>query len=187
MTNWHIRQAARSLHAGGVIAYPTETVYGLGCAPLDEQAVEKILDLKQRPIEKGLILIASSFDQLMPFVDVPDTSNQAKVQQIGPTPTTWVVPASPYAPRWISGKHNSVAVRLCTGLIARQLCDTFGGAIVSTSANPAGLPPACNALKVRAYFQNKIDYIISGNTPPNAQPSQIKRLSDGKILRGGNS
>ncbi len=183
MTPWHIRQAARTLSAGGVIAYPTETVYGLGCDPLNVQAVNQILNLKQRPMEKGLILIAASLEQLMPYIAVSNPALLDKLQQPGTRPTTWITPARPGTPQWLTGSHDTIAVRISQHPVVCQLCMNTGSAIVSTSANPSRLTPAHNALAVRRYFGDRLDYLLTAHTKRQARPSQIKTLLDDKILR----
>ncbi len=180
---WHIRRAVFNLHAGGVIAYPTETVYGLGCDPLDGHAVQRLLDLKQRPPEKGLILIGATLEHLLPYIDISDNALLTKLA--GPTlrPTTWICPPRTDTPHWLCGRHHSIAVRLTRSPLARRLCECYGAAIVSTSANPAGLAPARNALKVRRYFDAQLDYILGGSCDPDAIPSRIVDLISGKVIR----
>ena len=180
---FQIRQAAFYLRAGGVIAYPTETVYGLGCDPLDRDAVQRILELKQRPQEKGLILIGAELSQLRPFIDIDDPAFLAKLTQAQQRPTTWICPTRPHTPTWLSGKHHSIAVRISQHPIAQQLCEIFGGAIVSTSCNPAGLTPARSILGVRRYFADRLEYVLGGANDTNAQPSRIIDLISGKIIR----
>ena len=184
MSPWRIREAARALSAGGVIAYPTETVFGLGCDPLHWPAVERILTLKQRPIRKGLILIGGCLEHLRPYIDVHDQSDLERLNATPECPTTWVVPANPDTPKWLTGEHNSIAVRVSRHPLAAALCNSFGGAIVSTSANPGGLSPARSSLKVRCYFGNRLDHVLAGTTPQDVAPSTIKRLGDDAVLRG---
>jgi L-threonylcarbamoyladenylate synthase len=183
MTPWQLRQAARALRSGGVIAYPTETVYGLGCDPLNPYAVETLLTIKQRPMSKGLILIGATLEQLLPYIDVSDEPLLQKLLAPCPHPTTWVVPARPATPAWLRGRHDTIAVRITAHPLAAQLCTAFGGAIVSTSANPAALPPARSALTVEHYFHDRLDVILHGGTQ-TGQPSDIRRLLDDRIIRG---
>ena len=183
MTPWQLREAARALRAGGVIAYPTETVFGLGCDPLNPHAIETLLALKQRPMEKGLILIGAELDQLLPYIDVNEPSLLQKLQPNGPHPTTWVVPAQPDTPYWLTGTHDSIAVRITTHPLAAALCLEFGAAIVSTSANPAGLPPAHSALTVRRYFNDGLDCLLHGSHNTSTKPSEIRELISDKIIR----
>lgn len=183
MNQWQVREAARALRAGGVIAYPTETVFGLGCDPLDHRAVERILALKYRPVDKGLILIGASLAQLLPFIDVQDQTLLHKLTQPTPRPTTWICPLRANVPRWLSGRHNTIAVRITTSPIAQQLCQQLGSAIVSTSANPAGLKPARSLLAIRRYFGGQLDYVLNGPSDAKAQPSRIIDLISGNIIR----
>ncbi len=185
MTPWQIRQAARALDGGGVIAYPTETVYGLGCKPLERSAVERLLALKTRPVEKGLILVAAELAQLRPYLDISDPRLLAKLQQSTPHPTTWIAPCCRTTPHWLRGQHDSLAVRLCRHPGVQALCRRVGDAIVSTSANPQGLEPARSAMKVRRYFGNEIDYLLAGPVPANARPSEIRELVSGRVVRPG--
>ncbi len=184
MTPWQLRQAVAALRGGGITAYPTETVYGLGCDPLNPDAIEELLTLKQRPVEKGLILIGAQLEHLRPYIDVDDAELLQKLQTKTPQPTTWIVPARKHTPSWLTGRHDSIAVRLTSHPIASKLCNHFAGAIVSTSANPAGLPPARSALTVKRYFQNKLDYLLHAPIHTDNKPSEIRDLLSDKVFRG---
>jgi len=181
IADFQLRQAAHYCHSGGTIAYPTESVFGLGCDPLDEIAVSKILQLKQRSVSKGLILVASSLEQLQPFLC--SDQNLDKLLKPQATATSWLVKPSPLTPSWISGHHAKLAVRITQHPITRALCDRIGYPLVSTSANPAGLPPARNLLKLHQYFGDDIDYCVGGAVGSAEKPSQIKDLETGKIVR----
>ena len=183
-TPWQIRRAVAQLRGGGVIAYPTETVYGLGCNPLDEHAVQRLLELKQRPREKGLILIGATLEQLLPYINVHDKTLLKKLAAPTERPTTWLCPPRAAAPHWLSGRHDSIAVRITTHPLARHLCERYGAAIISTSANPAGLAPARNAFKVRRYFGGQLDDILAGQCDARAKPSRIIDLINGIVVRG---
>ena len=183
MTPWQLRLAVGTLRAGGIIAYPTETVYGLGCDPLNPDAIEELLALKQRPVEKGLILIGAKLEHLQPYIDVADAELLQKLKTISPQPTTWLVPAHKHTPAWLTGQHSSIAVRLTSDPIAAALCNHFDGAIISTSANPAGLPPAQTPLTVKRYFDDKLDYLLHAVISTGNKPSQIRDLLSDKIFR----
>lgn len=129
-----LRQAASCCHTGGVIAYPTESVYGLGCDPLNPVAVAKILQLKQRQPEKGLILIAGSLQQLLPFIDI-SSQQQKHLHSSDDQPITWLVKPSPLAPSWVTGQHPKIAVRITQHPIARDLCLATGYPLVSIFSN----------------------------------------------------
>lgn len=179
-----LRYAAQVCRSGGIIAYPTESVYGLGCDPLNESGVHHILELKQRRVEKGLILLADSLHKLLPYMDIsPRQQQQLLVQQ--EKPTTWLVAASELVPAWIRGAHAKVAVRITHHRVAAELCSLLPYPIVSTSANPAGKPPARTALRVRQYFPGQIDAIISASVDLRSKPSVIQDLDSGAVIRPG--
>jgi L-threonylcarbamoyladenylate synthase len=184
LNNWHLNQATRIIFRGGVIAYPTEAVYGLGCLPYDYFAVSRILDLKNRPVQKGLILVAANINQLAGYIEFPDETVRQRVLATWPGPVTWVLPAKPEVPIWLRGQHNTIAVRVSKHDVIRSLCEKTG-ALVSTSANPANRPPARTALKVRDYFGKSLDYILHASIGSNRLPTQIIEANTGKILRSG--
>lgn len=181
--SFSLAQAARHVLAGGVIAYPTEAVWGLGCDPFDPLAVQRILDLKQRPIEKGLIMIASDINQCADLLEGLSEQMLERINQATDKPTTWIVPNHGAVPYWITGKHQSFALRITQHPIARALCEQFGGPIVSTSANPAAKPEARTRLKLMRYFPRGIDFIAPGIIGKQRSPSEIRNLTTGAILR----
>jgi len=183
MTPFQARRAVRVLRAGGVIAYPTEAVYGLGCDPLDHAAVMRLLELKRRPWHKGLILVAADFRQLEPFVGAIDGQSRARVDAAWPGPATFILPAAAATPHWLTGVHAGLAVRVSAHPLVAELCRLWGGPLVSTSANPAGLPPARSALGVRRYFAGELDLILAGATSGLARPTPIRDAASGELLR----
>ena len=174
-----------ALHRGGVIAYPTEGVWGLGCDPRDEAAVLRLLALKQRDVAKGLILIASSEAQLAPFIDTASLggSQLAEVRASWPGPNTWIMPASKDAPSWITGAHDGIAVRVTAHPLVRALCDGFGGALVSTSANIASEPSPRARAELDPRIVAGVDAVTDGETLGRAQPSTIRDARSGAVLR----
>lgn len=177
------KRAVVALKSGKIIAYPTEGVYGLGCSPHDEKAVMKILNLKNRSVDKGLILIAASIEQIKPYIGEITDAQWSKLKKSWPGPTTWVVPKSDKVPQWISGAFDTVAVRVTAHLVAQTLCKEFGDALVSTSANKAGEPPLMDNLEVYHQFGEAIDYIVPGRVGDNAKPTTIIDLATDKVLR----
>ncbi|MEY1660602.1 L-threonylcarbamoyladenylate synthase [Alcanivorax sp. REN37] len=173
---------ARWVRDGGVVAYPTEAVYGLGCDPLCEAAVLRILALKQRPVEKGLILLAGSVEQLLPFIDV-STAEQARMAARWPGPVSWVVPASARVPAWVRGAHTTVAVRVSGHPLARELALAAGTPLVSTSANLAGQPSLRDADSVLQQLGDGLDAVLGGECDSTAKPSTIVDLHTGAVLR----
>lgn len=185
MTNWNIQQAGKILLSGGVITYPTEAVYGLGCVPGNAEAVLRILSLKQRQMEKGLIVVAADMSQLEDLVDFDRESGMRKrVMATWPGAVTWLVPARNNTPVWLTGIHKSLAVRVSSHPAIQALC-SITGPLVSTSANPAGYPPARTALKVRNYFGDRLDYYLHGNVAKDRQPTEIRDVITNEIIRFG--
>ena len=182
--SWHIREAARQLAGGGVIAYPTETVYGLGCDPFNGHAVLRLIDLKKRNIDQGLILVASCFEQLQPLLIPLSTATRRRVTQARKSPVTWVLPCLPEIPFWLRGKHDSLAVRVSNHPVTAALCNRWGGPLVSSSANIHGSPPATCPLDVRRAFNGQLDYILHGMHGSTNTPSEIRDGLTGKLLRG---
>lgn len=176
-----IRHAARILHAGGVIAYPTEGVFGLGCLPENYEAVSDILGIKARAQSMGLILIISDPEQIAAWIDLPLTG--LDLSSASDNPVTWIIPASDEVPVWICGDHDSIAVRLTTHPIAHALCEEADSAIVSTSANTTGHAPARNSLMLRRQFRTLVDYIVPGECGPATGPSEIRDYLSGEIVR----
>jgi L-threonylcarbamoyladenylate synthase len=167
-----------------VIAYPTESVWGLGCDPFNPNAVARILKLKQRSLQKGLILIASDIEQLGALVEgwsLPQRRKLICVDDI--QPTTWLVPHRGFLPDWITGQHATVALRVSSHPLVKSLCQGFGGMIVSTSANRAGLPAARNEVSARHYFGSRIDTYVAGATGGYNNPSRIVDFETGTQLR----
>jgi L-threonylcarbamoyladenylate synthase len=178
-----LRAVCAALREGGVIAYPTEGVWGLGCDPLNGVAVNRILALKKRDWRKGLILIAADFEQLAPFVQLPSNTAQKRAFSTWPGPTTWVFPASDHTPLWISGDRDTVAIRVSAHPVVRELCVAYGGPIVSTSANRSGGAPARSASAVRVTFSGSIDALLPGALGGRDAPTSIRDVISGMILR----
>ncbi len=178
-----IEQAVESLKQGGVIAYPTEGVFGLGCDPFNEQAVNKILALKHRDVSKGLILIASSWEQVQELTQPIPEENLQKALNSWPGPYTWIFPASSKTPKWITGKFDSIAIRVTAHPTAQAICEQYGGAIVSTSANIEGEPPATTADEVKQAFTKGIDIIVEEPVGSLKQPTTIQDVLTGATLR----
>jgi L-threonylcarbamoyladenylate synthase len=177
--------AAARLRRGEVIAYPTEAVWGLGCDPKNEAAVLRLLAIKQREVNKGLILIAARFEQLQPWIafDALPTQRRADVLASWPGPHTWIVPASAKAPPWITGEHAGIAVRVSAHPVVIALCEAFGGALVSTSANPAGAAPPVRLQDFDGAFLDSLDGLVAGETGGLDRPTAIRDASTGEALR----
>lgn len=180
-----VENALPVLRAGGVIAYPTEAVWGLGCDPSQEAAVMKLLQLKQRPVEKGTILVAADLAQLHGWVrmDALPPDRRDAVLASWPGANTWILPAGERAPRWITGEHTGIAVRISAHPLVAALCRAWGGPLVSTSANLAGQPPARTRAALDPALLPLLDGLVDGHTGGLAQPTPIRDALSGQVLR----
>lgn len=182
--NAKLDHALACLRAEGLLAYPTEAVYALGCDPFSEEAVNKLLTIKQRPMGRGLILIASAWEQVKHLTDIREVPMLSEILDTWPGPITWTFPASARVPKWIRGQHNSVAIRITAHPLAHALCAQYEGPIVSTSANKTGDPPACNLHVLHEYFTEGVDYILCGELGGHAHVSEIWDAVNRTMIRG---
>lgn len=188
MITTSVAEAAKCLKQGHVLAYPTEAVWGLGCDPFNEEAFSTILRLKQRPIEKGVILLAAQVAQIEPLLSHLSEAMRERVidswtdRSAAQRATTWLLPTGDYIPSWIKGQHDKVAVRVTTHPLCIALCHAFEGFIVSTSANPAGAEPARSLQQATQYFAQQLDY-LNGDLGLSQQPSRIIDAETGEIIR----
>lgn len=176
-----LAHAVNALLRGGVIVYPTEGVFGLGCLPDDPGAVQRVLEMKQRDAGKGLILIAASADQLDGWVSLPPGKSLPAPDPSHPV--TWIVPPGPLVDPLLRGQHAGIAVRLTTNPVARALCEAVDSPVVSTSANISGKPTARNRFVLRRQFAHRVDYVVPGDCGPASGPSEIRDFATGKVLR----
>lgn len=180
-----LQDAAALLRGGGVLAYPTEAVYGLGCDPHDRVAFERIFALKQRPPTQGVLLIGADFAQVERYIDrsaVP-AEVMAQVRASWPGPNTWIFPRSAEVPDWVAGAHAGIALRVSAHEPAAALCRAWGGALVSTSANPHGQPPARSAMEVEAYFGAALEGVLDAPLGGQERPTVIRDALTGVIIR----
>lgn len=180
---WRVARAARLVGCGGVIAYPTEGVFGLGCDPRDQAAVERIYALKRRVKNKGLILIADRWERLEPFIAPLDAEIMARLRRSWPGPNTWILPARQGTPGWLAGGRGTLAVRVTAHPLSASLCAAWGGPLVSTSANISGRAPAMSAWQVRVQFGEKLDAIVPGALGGRKGPSAIWDGASGRRIR----
>lgn len=182
-SQWQLHRAASCIRAGGIIAYPTEAVFGLGCDPANPAAIKRLLELKQRAIRKGLILVASDWQQLAAWIKPLPLSARRRINQSWPGPTTWLLPAARDCPRWLTGEHDTLAVRVTAHPVVRRLCDIVDGAIVSTSANRSGQRPARSVLDTRLRFGTEIDFVLPGALGGQQRPTEIRDMASGQFIR----
>jgi len=177
--------AAALLHEGGVLAYPTEAVFGLGCDPQDRVAFERLFALKQRPPDQGVLLIAATFEQVERYIELAlvPAAILRQVRASWPGPHTWIFPRSACVPAWVAGTHAGIALRVTAHEPAVALCRAFGGALVSTSANPHGQPPARSAQMVVDYFGDVLDGVLEASLGGQTNPTVIHDALSGAIIR----
>jgi L-threonylcarbamoyladenylate synthase len=180
-----LTKVVAALRAGGVVAYPTEAVFGLGCDPHNRRACERLFAIKQRPPTQGVLLIAADFAALKPYVDLPAVPDAALARAVAtwPGPHTWIFPRAASAPAWLAGTHTGIAVRVTAHAPAAELCRAFGGAIVSTSANRHGEAPALTADQVRTTFGDEIEAILNEKAGGLERPTPIRDAITGATVR----
>ncbi|MDH3401160.1 MAG: Sua5/YciO/YrdC/YwlC family protein [Chromatiales bacterium] len=181
--NYRIRQAAHILWQGGVIAYPTEGVWGLGCLPHETDAIEYLLDIKHRAPDKGLILVAANFQQVEPFIGELPEKALARMLDSWPGPVTWVVPAAEDVGEELTGGRTTIALRVSAHPVVRALCEAADSALVSTSANRSGRQPARSVLETRLRFGMDVDDIVPGKLGGQKGPTEVREALTGKVLR----
>jgi len=181
MKSISITTAITHLHSGDIIAYPTEAVYGLGCDPFNQTATTKLCQLKHRPRSKGLILIAADWSQVKTLTAPIPLERFDAITSTWPGPNTWVFPASNIAPAWITGDHNTIAIRITDHPTATALCRAFNGPLVSTSANLSDQAPATNIDVLHKTFPTTP--IVEGALGTLTKPTPIREALTGKLLR----
>jgi L-threonylcarbamoyladenylate synthase len=173
---------ATYLKRGGIIAYPTESCYGLGCDPRNPRALKRLIRLKGRSAAKGLLLIADHFKRLQAFIRPLSATDRARVLRSWPGPVTWVVPASATCLPELTGGRATLAVRVTAHPAAARLCRSLGMALVSTSANKSGRKPAKTAAQCRRIFGARVR-VIAGRIGQRRRPSTLIDLATGTVLR----
>jgi len=180
-SDFSIRHAAHIIRNGGIIAYPTDTIYGLGCDPYNAYATDNLNTIKQRPSNKQFILLAGHIDQVKPLAIINEEQENLIAQRS--EPTSWIIDAAPHTPAWLADRQNTVTIRISKNEIVKKLCSALGHAIISTSANLSGKTPAKNSIELHKYFHNTIDKILASHQKLTADPSKIIRLCDNRIIR----
>ncbi|WP_094751340.1 Sua5/YciO/YrdC/YwlC family protein [Psychromonas sp. CD1] len=187
MLKTDLTNALITLKNQGVIAYPTESVFGLGCDPDSEVALNKILQIKQRSAHKGLILIAANSEQLQNYADFSQLNEIqiTRIQSTWPGPVTWIVPAKSTLHPLITGHFKSVAVRVSAHPLVSELCLMFNKPIISTSANLSGLEACQTATQVEEMFLNSplLGTILRASVGKSDSPSKIYDALSGERLR----
>ena len=180
-SDFAIRHAVHIINHGGIIAYPTDTIYGLGCDPYNPDAVKKINAIKQRPLNKQFILLAANLSQIRPLILIK--KEQEKIITENTQAISWIVKASPAAPPWLVGDSKTLSIRISKHDDVQRLCNALGHAIISTSANLSGKKTAKNALELHKYFHHQVEKILIANKKQDNKASKIIRLCDNLVIR----
>lgn len=179
-----LRTAADVIRAGGIVAYPTESCYGLGCDPRQHGTVRRLLRLKRRRWQQGLILISARLRQLARYIEC-DEQQLHQAAETWPGPVTWIMPSRSGVSRWLTGDNPGIAVRITAHRGAAALCNHARTALVSTSANRHGRSPARSAGAVYREFGDSVDFVLAGNLGGSAKPSEIRDILTRRIIRNG--
>lgn len=182
ISQWRLKQAATVVRQGGVIAYPTEAVFGLGCDPFDPAAVMRLLQIKRRDWRKGVILVASDWSQLAPLFPTQNAADLATLDASWPGPNTWLIPCRADVPPWLTGGTGELAVRVSANSAVQALC-ALTGPLVSTSANFSGKPAATTFGQLDFALRRELDCVFHGRVGGANQPSTIRRLTTGEVIR----
>jgi len=189
MVGWRLNRVVHALRKGAIVAYPSDTIWGLGCDPVNPLAVKKLQEIKRRPSTKGLILLGHKAEQFDFCIDKSTIDTlQKEATQHKQKPTTWVVPAAKNCPPWLTTGKQTIAIRLTDKPLIKALCSLLQRPVISTSANLSGRPPARNGLQIQRNFHTSVDFIIEDHDDHSSlsgkqKASRIIDLKTGKILR----
>jgi L-threonylcarbamoyladenylate synthase len=178
-----IEAAVQAVEQGGLLVYPTEAVYGLGGDYRQAEVVDKILRLKQRPVDQGLILVAGHIQHILPLIQPDSGQDLAAALATWPGHITWIFPASPRVPEGVKGPNNTVAVRLSAHSGVIQLCQQLNQAIISTSANQRGQSTPTDIYSLMKMWSNEVAYYLNLPLGGSDKPSEIRLAGDGQKLR----
>lgn len=179
--------AAEAVLRGGVIAFPTDTLYGLGCSLFDVGAVEMVARLKRRDPSLAVISLIPTPDQARGLaLEVSDAAERL-ITRHWPGPLSLIFLAAPIVPARVRGAGGTVALRCPADTLSQRLLDRIGGPVVSSSANLSGQPPAQTAEDVVRIFGNQLDLVIDGGPRRGALPSTLVDVSGARprLLRRG--
>ncbi|WWO98763.1 MAG: Sua5/YciO/YrdC/YwlC family protein [Candidatus Dasytiphilus stammeri] len=185
MNRSYLDEFTKKLLQDDIIAYPTESVFALGCNPESKAAVMQLLSLKNRSIEKGFILVAADYEQIKSYIDDDQLSKkQRNIVSSQSRPITWLLPAHITTPYWLTGKFPSLAVRISQHPSIQQLCRAFNKPLISTSANLTGSIPCRTIKEIIAKFGDGL-MIYPGHLGKLECHTEIRDLLSGKVIRYG--
>jgi len=169
------------LHAGGIVAFPTETYYGLGVDIDNPQAVKALFRLKKRDPGKPILVLINDRSQLLDIVAAIPQPYEELMRRFWPGPLTLLFPAISDRLVFITGSTNTIGVRLSPHPVAMELCQQWGKPLTATSANISGWRPAQTADMVESMFGEEIDYILDGGKTSGGECSTVIGLDKGKL------
>ena len=176
-----VREAAEAVLRGGVIAFPTDTVYGLSCSLMDPAAVEFVYRLKKRPSHLSVIALLPEPDAVHPLVDALPEAGEALIKKFWPGPLSIIFKASSLVPLRVRGERGTIALRVPKHPLCEALLEAVGGPLVSSSANLSGQPPCADADEIRRVFGNQLDVVLDGGASTDSVPSTVVDVSGGRV------
>jgi len=184
LSQFRLRFIVRHLKQGGLIACPTEGVYGLCCDPFRRESVARLVAVKGRSWAKGFILMAAAYPQVEPLLAPLAEPLKSRMLAHWPGPSTFIVPANPTVPAWLRGQHTGLAVRVTAHPVAARICHAVNGPLISTSANRSGHPPARNAVRLQMFLKQHPDILrVPGALGGLGKPTPIYAALTGHRLR----
>jgi L-threonylcarbamoyladenylate synthase len=181
MTDPRISDAVEILRKGGTVVYPTETVYGIGCDPINRSACERIQQMKKRVNYKTLLLISCDIEQVEKTLGKLNETGSRLAQVFWPGPLTMVIRPEKEMPDYLYGISSGIAVRVTSHPIASELAREFGAPIISTSANLTGDPPIVTYEDALELFGSEADIILKNPEPLHGKPSTVVDVTTGSI------
>jgi len=178
--------AVRTLAAGGIVVYPTETLYGLGVDACNETALQRLVELKGRQPGKPIAVLISATAMLEDVVEDISEAAADLMRRFWPGPLTIVLRARPAVSRVLTGDGDGIGVRISSHPVATRLVRALGRPLTAPSANPAGQRPPTRVEEARAYFGNRVDGYIDGGSLPGEPASTVVDARDGlRVIRDG--
>jgi L-threonylcarbamoyladenylate synthase len=174
-------EAAAVIRAGGIVALPTETSYGLAVDPLNGEALQRLFNLKQRPSSKPVLVLIERIGNLPLLASHTPAIYEPLIKQLWPGPLTLIFPAVPVLPHFLTAGTGTVGIRISSHPLATRICRQLDSAITATSANISGYPAARSVKEVDEIFGTQIDLVIDGGRLDSMAPSTIVNQTDGKL------
>jgi len=182
-----LEKAAQLIKQGKIVVFPTETVYGIGTNGLNEQAVKKLYEVKQRPLNKPISLLVSNMEMVNEIAKDITKIEYKIMEKFFPGPLTIILKKKDIVPDIVTAGQDTVGIRMPSGEIARKLVEMAGLPIAAPSANITGEPSGTNLQEIKKHFEGKADYFIDDGDSELGVSSTIVKVVDGKlqILRQG--